>query len=98
MGSDFVLSIDQGTTGTTALVFDREARLRGRASSEFTQHFPRPGWVEHDPEEIWRVSLSVAAEALRDAQVRAGGLCALGLTNQRETAVLWEPQVRVRGQ
>ena len=86
----FVLSIDQGTTGTTALVFDRECRVRGRGYSEFTQHYPRPGWVEHDAEEIWRVSLKAAADALGAAGVGAEGLRAVGITNQRETVVAWE--------
>jgi glycerol kinase len=89
-GGHFVLSIDQGTTGTTVLVFDRGARIVGRAYSEFTQHYPRPGWVEHDPEEIWRVTLGVCEAALRDAKAGAGELRALGLTNQRETVVAWE--------
>ncbi|MDT5295855.1 MAG: glycerol kinase [Acidobacteriota bacterium] len=95
----FVLSIDQGTTGTTALVFDRDLRPRGRGYSEFTQHYPRPGWVEHDAEEIWRVSLSAAAEALAAARVEAQDLRAVGIANQRETVVAWEratgsPQAR----
>src|SRR5947209_12377675 len=87
---DFVLSIDQGTTGTTALVFDRDCRVRGRGYSEFTQHYPRPGWVEHDAEEIWRVSLGAAREALEGAGVEARELRAVGVTNQRETVVAWE--------
>ena len=87
---DFVLSIDQGTTGTTALVFARDCRVRGRGYSEFTQHYPRPGWVEHDAEEIWRVSLSAAADALAAAGAEARSLRAVGITNQRETVVAWE--------
>jgi glycerol kinase len=86
----FVLSIDQGTTGTTALVFDRDCRVRGRGYSEFTQHYPRPGWVEHDAEEIWRVSLGAARAALEGAGVEARELRAVGVTNQRETVVAWE--------
>jgi glycerol kinase len=86
----FVLSIDQGTTGTTALVFDRDCGVRGRGYSEFTQHYPRPGWVEHDAEEIWRVSLDAAAEALAAAGVEARHLRAIGITNQRETVVAWD--------
>ena len=89
-GGNFVLSIDQGTTGTTVLVFDREARVVGRAYSEFTQHDPRPGWVEHDAEEIWRVTRGVCEAALADAGIAASELCAVGLTNQRETVVAWE--------
>ena len=86
----FVLSIDQGTTGSTALVFDRDCRVRGRGYSEFTQHYPRPGWVEHDAEEIWRVSLGAARAALEGAGVEARRLRAVGVTNQRETVVAWE--------
>src|SRR5215211_5225091 len=85
----FVLSIDQGTTGTTALVFDRDCRVRGRGYSEFTQYYPRPGWVEHDPEEIWRVSLGAVADALNASDVRVEDLRAVGITNQRETVVAW---------
>ncbi|HET7507760.1 MAG TPA: glycerol kinase GlpK [Solirubrobacterales bacterium] len=85
-----ILAIDQGTTGTTCLVFDREGRVRGRAYSEFEQFFPRPGWVEHDANEIWEVTRRIAAEAIADA----GGpeLEAIGITNQRETVVAWDPQ------
>ena len=86
-----LLAIDQGTTGTTCLVFDLEGELIGRAYREFTQHFPRPGWVEHDAGEIWEVSHAVAGEALDDAGVRPGELEAVGITNQRETVVCWDP-------
>jgi glycerol kinase len=86
----FVLSIDQGTTGTTVLVFDRDCRVRGRGYSEFTQHYLRPGWVEHDAEEIWRVSMGAVADALRAAGVEARDLRAIGITNQRETVVAWD--------
>src|ERR671927_373252 len=86
----FVLSIDQGTTGTTALVFDQDCRVRGRGYSEFTQHYPRPGWVEHDAEEVWRVSLGAVADALKESGVEARDLRAVGITNQRETVVAWE--------
>ncbi|HEV2786515.1 MAG TPA: glycerol kinase GlpK, partial [Solirubrobacteraceae bacterium] len=86
-----LLAIDQGTTGTTCLVFDLDGELVGRAYREFTQHFPRPGWVEHDAAEIWDVSHAVAGEALDDAGVRPGELEAVGITNQRETVVCWDP-------
>src|SRR5437764_659189 len=86
----FVLSIDQGTTGTTALVFDRTARVRGRGYSEFTQHYMQPGWVEHDALEIWRVSLRAASDALAASGIEARCLRAVGITNQRETVVAWE--------
>jgi glycerol kinase len=86
-----ILAIDQGTTGTTCLVFDREARLVGRAYSEFEQFFPRPGWVEHDANEIWEVTRRVAAEALAAAGIEGRQLDAIGITNQRETVVAWDP-------
>jgi glycerol kinase len=85
-----VLAIDQGTTGSTVLVFDRRGRIAGRAYSEFRQYYPKPGWVEHDPEEIWRVTLAVARRALRKAGVKPAALAALGITNQRETTVVWD--------
>jgi glycerol kinase len=85
-----VVAIDQGTTGTTVLVFDRAGKIVGRAYSEFTQHYPKPGWVEHDAEEIWRVTLRVLRQACRRARVRARDIAALGITNQRETVVLWD--------
>jgi glycerol kinase len=86
-----ILAIDQGTTGTTCLVFDERAELVGRAYREFSQVFPRPGWVEHDAGEIWEVTQAVAGEALRDAGVAAGGLTAVGIANQRETVCVWDP-------
>jgi glycerol kinase len=85
-----ILAIDQGTTGTTCLVFDGQAELIGRAYREFEQHFPRPGWVEHDANEIWEVTQAVAGEALDDAGVRPGELEAVGITNQRETVCVWD--------
>ena len=85
-----LLAIDQGTTGTTCLVFDLSGELIGRAYREFTQHFPRPGWVEHDAGEIWDVSHAVAGEALADAGAEPGELEAVGITNQRETVVCWD--------
>lgn len=85
-----ILSIDQGTTGTTAFVFDRDGQLRGRSYSEFPQYYPHPGWVEHDAEEIWQVTLRVCAAALQRAGIAASALSAIGITNQRETTVLWD--------
>ena len=89
-----ILAIDQGTTGTTCLVFDGQAELIGRAYREFEQHFPRPGWVEHDAAEIWEVTQAVAGEALEDAGLRPGELQAVGITNQRETVCVWDPETR----
>ena len=86
-----IIVIDQGTTGTTCIVFDEGGRIAGRAYQEFSQHFPRPGWVEHDAAEIWEVSRAVAHEALGAAGVDGNRLTAVGITNQRETVVAWEP-------
>jgi glycerol kinase len=85
-----ILAIDQGTTGTTCLVFDPDARLVGRAYREFEQHFPKPGWVEHDASEIWDTSRQVAGEALESAGIAADDLMGIGITNQRETVVAWD--------
>lgn len=85
-----ILAIDQGTTGTTCLVVDGELAVRGRGYAELPQHFPQPGWVEHDPDEIWASVLAAAEAAVADARIRPGDLQALGITNQRETTVLWE--------
>ncbi len=87
-----ILAIDQGTTGTKCLLFDREGRIAGRAYSEFEQRFPRPGWVEHDANEIWEVTRTVAARALADAGVEGSDLVGIGITNQRETIVAWDPR------
>src|SRR5215208_5613325 len=72
------------------LVFDREGRIAGRAYSEFEQHFPRPGWVEHDPNEIWDVTHAVATCAIADAGIDSASLDGIGITNQRETVVAWD--------
>lgn len=87
---ELVVSIDAGTTGVTAFVLDPSAEVRGRAYSEFAQSYPRPGWVEHDADEIWQVTESVFQRALSDGGVAASDVAAIGITNQRETAVLWE--------
>jgi glycerol kinase len=86
----YVLAIDQGTTGSTALLFREDGQVAARAYREFTQHYPQPGWVEHDPEEIWRVSLEVMTAVLAEARVGARGLAAIGIANQRETTVVWD--------
>ena len=82
-----ILALDQGTTGSTALVIHQDGTVLARGYREFTQHYPRPGWVEHDPEEILRVSLDAMREALAGADERPAGI---GITNQRETVVLWD--------
>ncbi len=86
----FVLAIDQGTTGTTVLVVDPDMQVAGRGYREIPQSFPQPGWVEHDPESIWQSVRVAATQALDDAGVPATALAGIGITNQRETTVLWE--------
>jgi glycerol kinase len=85
-----LLAIDQGTTGTTCLVVDEELRPRGRGYREVPQYFPRPGWVEHEPEELWESVLGAAKDALAAAGIQPADLSAVGLTNQRETTVVWD--------
>jgi len=82
-----ILAIDQGTTGTHALLFDEHGRVAGRGYRPFRQYYPKPGWVEHDPEEIWKSCLDVIGQALRGRKVALAGI---GITNQRETTVLWD--------
>ncbi|HSG09546.1 MAG TPA: glycerol kinase GlpK [Longimicrobiales bacterium] len=88
MSTPAIIAIDQGTTGSTCVIVAQDGRILGRAYSEFTQHFPRPGWVEHDAEEIWRVTVDVTRRALADAA--EADVRGLGITNQRETVVLWD--------
>jgi glycerol kinase len=90
VGHAYVLAIDQGTTGTTCLVVDEQLRPRGRGYREVPQHFPRPGWVEHDPEELWDSVLGAAQDALRETEIGASDLAAIGIANQRETTVVWD--------
>ncbi|WP_339348349.1 glycerol kinase GlpK [uncultured Sphingomonas sp.] len=85
-----VLAIDQGTTSTRAIVFDANARPVATAQTEFAQHYPQGGWVEHDPEDIWRDTLSVTRAAIADSGVGAAGIAGIGITNQRETVVVWD--------
>ncbi|QFY60860.1 glycerol kinase GlpK [Rhizobium grahamii] len=86
----YVLAIDQGTTSTRAIIFDEEMKIAGAGQKEFTQHYPRSGWVEHDPEEIWDSVVSTIRMAIREAKIKASDIAALGITNQRETVVVWE--------
>jgi glycerol kinase len=86
----FILALDQGTTSSRAILFDRRGTPVSVAQQEFRQIFPRPGWVEHDPQEIWTTQMAVALEALRLAQVRPRDLAGIGITNQRETTIVWD--------
>ncbi len=86
----YILALDQGTTSSRAILFDRSARVVSLAQREFRQIYPQPGWVEHDPMEIWESQIGVAREALASSGVRASQVTAIGITNQRETTVLWD--------
>lgn len=86
----YILAIDQGTTSSRAIVFDGKMKIAGVGQKEFTQFYPASGWVEHDPEEIWQSVLWAAKEALRKAKVKAADIAAIGITNQRETVVIWD--------
>ncbi|WP_420594890.1 glycerol kinase GlpK [Deinococcus sp.] len=90
MPTSYILALDQGTTSSRALVFDHAGQIRGRAQKEFRQLFVQPGWVEHDPRELWSTQIGVAQEALSQAGLRASDIAAIGITNQRETVVLWD--------
>jgi glycerol kinase len=86
----YILSLDQGTTSSRAIIFDQQGAIIAVAQKEFTQIFPQPGWVEHDPNEIWSTQLGVAAEAISQAGLTVENIAAIGITNQRETTVVWE--------
>ncbi len=87
---DFILALDQGTTSSRACLFDRAGRIVAHAQQEFTQHYPRPGWVEHDPDELWASCVAVIRSVVRQAKIRPTQLAGLGITNQRETTIVWE--------
>ena len=86
----YVMALDQGTTSSRAILFDESGAPVAACQSEFTQHFPQPGWVEHDAEEIWQTQLGAARGVLEKAGATAGDLAAIGITNQRETALVWD--------
>jgi glycerol kinase len=86
----YILALDQGTTSSRALLLGQDGRVHGQAQTPFRQIFPQPGWVEHDPVEIWSSQFGVAMEALAQADVKASAVAAIGITNQRETAIIWD--------
>lgn len=86
----YILSLDQGTTSSRAIVFDKKGNVVSMAQKEFTQHFPQPGWVEHNPQEIWSTQVGVATEAIAKKGLNAENIAAIGITNQRETVVVWD--------
>ncbi|HTD92452.1 MAG TPA: FGGY family carbohydrate kinase, partial [Chitinophagaceae bacterium] len=87
---NFILSLDQGTTSSRAIIFDRKGSIIASAQKEFTQLFPQPGWVEHDANEIWSTQLGVATEAVLKAGLSIHDIAAIGIANQRETTVVWD--------
>jgi len=87
--SKYILSFDQGTTSSRAILFDHAGQIHGIAQKEFTQHFPHPGWVEHDAMEIWSTQIGVASEAISHQNLSLSDIAAIGITNQRETTVVW---------
>jgi len=89
MNEKYILALDQGTTSSRAIVFDRKGQIRSVAQKEFTQIFPQPGWVEHDPNEIWSSQAGVAAESIAKMNISAQDIAAIGITNQRETTIVW---------
>ena len=88
--STYILALDQGTTSSRAIIFDKSGSIVAVAQKEFKQIFPKPGWVEHDPNEIWSTQLGVAAEVISKAGLNIENIAAIGITNQRETTVVWE--------
>ena len=90
MPEQYILALDQGTTSSRAIVFDQQGDIRAVGQKEFKQYFPKPGWVEHDASEIWSTQLGVATEALTKAGIRASDVAAIGITNQRETTLIWD--------
>ncbi|MFB2601460.1 FGGY family carbohydrate kinase, partial [Rhizobium phaseoli] len=88
--SGYILSIDQGTTSSRAIIFDGGMKMAGSAQAEITQYYPQPGWVEHDAAEIWQSVADTARKAISDAGLKPTDIAAVGITNQRETAVVWD--------
>lgn len=86
----YVLAIDQGTTSSRAILFDSQCRIKGIAQQEFAQHFPHSGWVEHEPEDLWATTVATCRKVMSDNGVAAAGIAAIGITNQRETTVVWD--------
>ena len=89
MAKQYVMALDAGTTSNRAIIFDRNSKIVGVSQKEFTQYFPKPGWVEHDAEEIWSTMVTVMKEALEQSGLVASDIAGIGITNQRETAVVW---------
>lgn len=92
MEQKYILALDQGTSSSRAIVFDHEGRICATAQKEFPQHFPKPGWVEHDPKDIWSSEASVIAEAITSMGINGLNIAGIGITNQRETTIVWDAE------
>ena len=90
MQKDYILAIDQGTTSSRAIIFDRELKPLNTAQTEFTQHFPQSGWVEHDPEDLWSTTIDMCQQAIKAQKITTSDIAAIGITNQRETTLVWD--------
>jgi len=88
----YIMSLDQGTTSSRCVLFNKAGEICSVAQKEFTQYYPKPGWVEHNPMEIWSSQISVATEAMAQIGVSAENIAAIGITNQRETTIVWNRQ------
>ena len=93
----YILALDQGTTSSRAIVFNHNGLPVASAQKEFTQYFPRPGWVEHDPAEIWSSQLGVAKKTIANAGLKSSDIASIGITNQRETALVWNRKTGIPG-
>lgn len=94
----YILAFDQGTTSSRAIVFDQHGAIKSVAHKEFEQIFPKPGWVEHDPNEIWSSQAAVAAEAITKIGINGKNIAAIGITNQRETTIVWDRETSTEWQ
>ena len=92
MKTKYILALDQGTSSSRAIVFDHDGRICSTAQKEFPQHFPKPGWVEHDPKDIWSSEASVVAEAITALGINGLDIAGIGITNQRETTIVWDAE------
>ncbi|MCI6157079.1 MAG: FGGY family carbohydrate kinase, partial [Peptoniphilaceae bacterium] len=88
----YIMALDAGTTSNRCVLFDRAGNIQAVAQKEFTQYFPKPGWVEHDPKEIWSTQIGVIMEAMAKLNIEPGDICGIGITNQRETTVVWDKE------
>src|SRR5215210_6325742 len=88
--TEYILALDQGTTSSRAMVFEKSGSIKSVAQKEFLQYYPKPGWVEHDPQEIWTSQVTVATEAILKAGITPSQIAGIGITNQRETTIVWD--------